>query len=107
IRARRPLQHGRHHQIGDELMRVKHADRLWMIVGVVAAVALSALSWMVFIGPQRSQTGGLHDQAASTELRLDTLRHQLAKLRQENEALPELRSAVDSLRQALPVTHET
>jgi Tfp pilus assembly protein PilO len=87
-------------------MRVRHADRLWMIGGVVAAVVLSVLSWLLFIGPQRSQTGGLNDQAASTELRLDTLRHQLAKLQQESQDLPELRAAVDSLRQALPVTHQ-
>ncbi len=85
-------------------MTIRHAHRLWMIGGVAAAVALSVLSWMLFIGPQRSQTGSLNDEAAAAQLRLDTLQHQLAKLQKESEDLPTLRAALDDLRQAVPAT---
>jgi hypothetical protein len=83
-------------------MRTGHADRVWMIGGALGAVVLLAIGWFMFVGPKKSQTNALHEQAAVAELRLGTLQRELAELRQQHELLPQYRAELAGARRALP-----
>jgi Tfp pilus assembly protein PilO len=77
-------------------------DRLWVIGGVLGAVALLAIGWLFLISPQNAQTSHLNDRAAAAELRLETLQRRLADLRQQSGNLPRYREQLARDRQALP-----
>jgi hypothetical protein len=46
------------------MKRIGSIDRLWMIGGGQVAIALLAIGWFFFIGPQLDQAKGLRGQAA-------------------------------------------
>jgi Tfp pilus assembly protein PilO len=80
------------------------ASRFWLIGGAAAAAVLLAAGWFLVIGPQYAQTSSLREQAVTTQLRMTSLQHRLAELRQENERLPQHRAQLTRDRQALPAT---
>ncbi len=82
-------------------MRVTHG-RLWLIGGVLGAVALLAIGWLAVIGPQRARTGSLQDQISAAQLQVTSLRHRLADLRQQNRDLAQYQAQLARDRQALP-----
>jgi Tfp pilus assembly protein PilO len=87
-------------------MGTRRVDRLWMIGGAAGAAVLLAIGWFFFISPQKGQTSSLNDRAAATQLRLTSLGHKLADLRQQNRDLPRYRAQLARDRQALPTTSD-
>jgi Tfp pilus assembly protein PilO len=87
-------------------MRTGRVDRLWMIGGAVGALVLLAIGWFFFISPQKGQTISLNNRAAETQLRLTSLGHKLADLRQQNRDLPLYRAQLARDRRALPTTSD-
>jgi Tfp pilus assembly protein PilO len=77
-------------------------NRLWVLGGAFAAVALVVLSWLLLISPQRGQTGTLHEQTESAQTDLVPLQHKLADLKARSEKLPEYKQALAKARLALP-----
>jgi type IV pilus assembly protein PilO len=83
-------------------MGARHADRLWMIGGVVAAALLIVSSWFLAINPKNAEADQLHEEKETTEIRLITLRQGLTKLQQDNEKLPQYKATLARNRLALP-----
>ena len=83
-------------------MRTGHADRVWMIGGALGAVVLLAIGWFMFVGPKKSETNALHEQAAVAELKLGTRQRELAELRRQDALLPQYRAELAAARLALP-----
>jgi Tfp pilus assembly protein PilO len=77
-------------------------NRLWVFGGAFAAVAVVVLSWLLLIGPQRGQTGTLHEQTEAARGDLIPLQHKLADLKARSEKLPEYKAALARSRLALP-----
>jgi Tfp pilus assembly protein PilO len=83
-----------------------HANKsqLWMVGGLVGAVAMLAVGWFVLIGPQRSTAAGLHDDAATAAADLVPLQRDLADLRVRSAKLPQYKAELARKREALPTT---
>lgn len=78
------------------------SNRTWILIGVVLSIAIVVAGWLVGIQPQLAATAradagatSLDDQNALAEL-------ELARLKVQAEALPELQSQLDSLRLSVP-----
>jgi Tfp pilus assembly protein PilO len=85
------------------MMRLS-AERLWLIGGVVAVVALFAVGWFFAISPQYDQAASLNDQAATTDSQVTQLQHRIAELRKQNENLPTYLATLAKQQAALPST---
>jgi Tfp pilus assembly protein PilO len=83
-------------------MRARHADRLWIIGGVVAAALLIAVGWFVAINPQRAAADGYRAQQETIETQLVVLRRRLADLEEEHKKLPQYRATLKRDKEALP-----
>lgn len=83
-------------------MGARHADRLWMIGGVLGAALLVAAGWFLAISPKNVDATGLRQQTAATETRLVALRQRLAELQKQASDLPTYRAALKSHQAALP-----
>jgi Tfp pilus assembly protein PilO len=83
-------------------MGVRHADRLWMLGGVVGAALLIAIGWFVAISPKNAQTDELVGQKETTETQLIVLRHRLGELEEESKKLPEYKATLKTNKAALP-----
>jgi Tfp pilus assembly protein PilO len=88
-------------------MPSRHADRLWIAGGLLGAVALLALGWFVFVGPQYAEAASLHSQEVQAQLRLTSQQRKLADLRRENEDLPQFKAQLERARAALPTSPAT
>lgn len=78
--------------------------RLWLIGGALAAVALLAVGWLVFISPQYGQTSRLRNNNADAQTQLTTLRHTLSELGKQNSDLARYEADLARDRAALPGT---
>lgn len=83
-------------------MRTRHADRLWIIGGVVGALLLVTLSWFLAISPTNADADNLREQTATTETQLSVLRTRLADLKQQEQNLPTYRATLKTHQDALP-----
>jgi type IV pilus assembly protein PilO len=83
-------------------MGARHADRLWMIGGVLAAALLVAAGWFVAISPKKGEVTSLKEQTSTTEIRLISLRHRLAELEEQASKLATYRAALKTNQAALP-----
>ncbi|TQS45395.1 type 4a pilus biogenesis protein PilO [Cryptosporangium phraense] len=81
--------------------------RLWLVGGVVGAVALLGLGWFLLIRPQSAQTEDLRDQTEAAQSQVDSLRSRLTEVRAQNEELASYRAKYDTARAALPTTGDT
>ncbi|HET9516406.1 MAG TPA: type 4a pilus biogenesis protein PilO [Actinoplanes sp.] len=84
-------------------MGIRHADRLWMVGGVIATALLIAVSWFLLISPQRTQIDEFRAQQETTETQLVVLKRRLSELEDENKKLPQYRATLKRNQQALPV----
>jgi Tfp pilus assembly protein PilO len=84
-------------------MRLR-ADRLWLIGGALGAVALFAVSWLLVIGPQRTQAADLRAQGDAAQLDLTSLRHKLQVLEEQNANLDQYKGQLGRNQKALPTT---
>src|SRR4051794_15954334 len=83
-------------------MNTRHADRIWMLGGLVALVALVAASWFLLIQPKFAEADDVRVQAADTQTQLITLRKRIGELKAERAKLKSLRSALSKKQKALP-----
>jgi Tfp pilus assembly protein PilO len=79
-------------------------NRLWLIGGALGAVALLAVGWFFLINPQHERASSLREKAAAEELKVVSLRHRLAELKQQKNNLSEYEGQLARDRQALPKT---
>jgi Tfp pilus assembly protein PilO len=86
------------------MTRMRRADRVWAAGGALAAVALAALSWLLLISPQNTETESLQAEIDQVNDRVVVLQARLAQLRKENEKLPEHQAKLAAQRLALPTT---
>ncbi len=83
-------------------MGARHADRLWMIGGVLGAALLIAVGWFLAINPKMAETDELRGQKETTETQLIVLRHRLSELQEESKKLPQYKATLKRNQAALP-----
>jgi Tfp pilus assembly protein PilO len=83
-------------------MGARHADRIWMIGGVIGAALLIAIGWFVAINPKNVEADDFRNQKESTETQLVVLRHRLSELQADNEKLPQYTATLKRNKAALP-----
>jgi Tfp pilus assembly protein PilO len=88
-------------------MHTRHADKLWMLGGVIAAAVVLLLGWFFFVGPQYAEAARLDDQAIQAQVRLAAQQRKLADLQKENQDLPQFKELLNRARQALPTAAGT
>jgi Tfp pilus assembly protein PilO len=84
-------------------MGARHADRIWMIGGVVAAALLLAMGWFLAISPKNAEAQDLGVRQQDTEDRMVLLRKRLNDLEDQNTKLEQYKAAFQRNRAALPV----
>ena len=85
-------------------MRLGQAYQRWVAGGVLAAVVLLAVGWFFLISPRYSRTADLHEKTEAAELRLPTLEHRLAELRQQQSNRARYDAQLRTDQKALPTT---
>ena len=83
-------------------MFTRHADRIWMLGGIVAAALLLALGWFLAIEPQNSEASQSRAEQESAQTRLISLRRRLTELEQQKARLPQFEATLRAYRAALP-----
>lgn len=84
-------------------MGARHADRIWMIGGVMAAALLLAVGWFLAISPKNAEAEDLGVRQRDTESRMVMLRKRLNDLEDQNTKLEQYKAAFQRNRAALPV----
>ena len=82
-------------------------DRLWMFGALAGAVALSALAWLLLIGPQRTETTDVEDQTAQADGQVIVEQRKLAKLTAEYAERDKYAAELAANRKALPTVAAT
>lgn len=80
-----------------------HADRLWMIGGALAALAVLALGWLLLISPTDADAEQLRQQTASTKSQLGSVQSRVEALKADQVNLPTYQAELIRNQQALPV----
>lgn len=77
-----------------------NTERLWLLAGIVGALAVLALGWLVFISPQLSDASSLHAQRDDIDTQNIQLEGRIQRLRGAN--MDSLRKELANAREALP-----
>jgi hypothetical protein len=85
-------------------VKIPEDNRIWIGGGVAAAVLVLALSWFFVFGPKLSHNSDLRDQADSARTTNDGLNAEIAKLKAEQQRLPEYTARLRRARNGLPIT---
>lgn len=83
-------------------MGARHADRLWMVAGMVVILLLAVATWFLAVSPQRTEAAGLADQTATSEARAEELRGRIVQLTADKAKLGPLTKALNASKDALP-----
>jgi Tfp pilus assembly protein PilO len=81
-----------------------NANRLWIIGGALAAVAIAVLAYFVGISPQLAQAGAADQQKAQAQAQLQQAEVALAALKKQYASIGELTAQLAALQQAVPGT---
>lgn len=84
--------------------KMRQADKLWIAGGSLAAVALAALSYLLLISPQNTETTDLQAEIDGVNTQVALAQARIAQLRKDNEQLGEYKATLDAQRQALPTS---
>jgi type IV pilus assembly protein PilO len=79
-------------------------ERLWLFGGGLAAFVMLLAGYLLFIGPQRSQTADVKDQISSAQLQQLSLQQRINELRAQSKNAAKYESALQQARLALPST---
>src|SRR3954452_7515546 len=79
-----------------------HADRLWVLGGVVGGVALLALGWLLLISPTNSRADDLQQQADTAQVQLIALQKRINGLQEQQAHLADYQAELTRNRHALP-----
>ena len=71
---------------------------------MVAAIIVSALSWIVVFSPKLASASAMQDQAASARASTDSLRLEVQQLKSEDSHLDTYLSTLEDSRNGLPIT---
>lgn len=77
-------------------------QRMWLLVGGVAAVAILLAGWFLFISPQRSNTSSVNARVHTAQDNNAALRLRIAQLKAQNANLPQYLAEVKQAKLALP-----
>jgi hypothetical protein len=80
-------------------------DRVWIVVGVLASIAVMALSWFFFINPQLNTRATAEQQTADAQMQNLALHQKIDKLRRDSANSAALQAQLDDARDALPTDH--
>jgi type IV pilus assembly protein PilO len=83
-------------------MRARHADRIWVVGGLLAATMLLAVGWFLLIGPQHARAGALDAQTQAAQAGVAVQQQRLTELRRQQENLPQYVAQLAKARAALP-----
>ncbi|GGQ64556.1 type 4a pilus biogenesis protein PilO [Couchioplanes azureus] len=85
-------------------MRTGHADRLWLILGFLAAGLLVAVTYFVVVSTTSADTQELADQTATAETQRIKLLKEITELEKTKKIEKKLKATRDAYRKALPST---
>lgn len=77
-------------------------SRPWVIAGVLAALVLTAVTWLLIVGPTRSEARTLRDDTTAVRQQNAALAAKTAELRRQAENRDELETGVRNALGALP-----
>jgi Tfp pilus assembly protein PilO len=83
-------------------MRTAHANRLWMIIGVLVAALLTAGTYVLGVKPMSDETDDLVAQTDSAQQQTIVLRRRISELKEAKKNEGKLKATRDSYRDALP-----
>lgn len=79
-------------------------NRLHMVLAVLAMVVVAAVGFFVGVQPQLARAADDKDRQASVETTNDTTAAELARLREQAKALPQMRSELQELEESVPAS---
>ena len=77
-------------------------QRLWLLVGGIAAVVILLAGWFLFISPQRSNTNSVNGQVHAAQDKNAMLQARISQLKAQNANLPQYLAEVKQAKLALP-----
>jgi hypothetical protein len=83
-------------------MKRRHDSRLWLGGGVLLALLISAVSWLVVIGPELASAAFLREQTAATSQKNDRLQREGDILEAKHTELAKYTSSLRTALAALP-----
>jgi Tfp pilus assembly protein PilO len=83
-------------------MGARHADRLWIIAGMVVIAVLGVATWFLAVSPQRTEAAGLADQTEVSHAQAEELRVRIVKLTADKAGLGMLTKSLNNAKVALP-----
>lgn len=83
-------------------MPKSQTERLWLMVGGIAAAVILLAGWFLFISPQRSDTSSVNTQVHAAQDKNAILRARIAQLKAENANLAQYLAEVKQAKLALP-----
>lgn len=81
-------------------------NRLWVLGSAVLVIAIVAMGWVLGVSPKLSEAGAADQQRATAESQNLVHEKEVAAIKKQYEQLPELKSQLGMLRQALPVSDD-
>lgn len=87
-------------------MAARRNDRLWLLGGVLAIVALVAAGYLLVIKPVYDDQSNTQSAVDDAEMQLITLRKTLADLKRKSNDLPTYSAKLAAERRALPETYD-
>jgi type IV pilus assembly protein PilO len=83
-------------------MRTRHANRLWLLAGVLITALLVAVTYFLMVSPTFAEADELAAQTETAQTQAVALRRQLVKLQDEKKNEKQLTATRDAYRDALP-----
>jgi Tfp pilus assembly protein PilO len=90
-----------------QVNRLRTVDRLWLLGGLLAVLALLTVGWFGFIGPRLHEAGSVRGQDADARQHVTALQRELTDLRRRNDELPRYRDQLRVDQEALPAAPDS
>lgn len=87
-------------------MYTKTNNRLWILGAALLVVVIVAMGWFLGVSPKLSEAGTADQQRAAAEAKNVIHEKEVATIKKQYEQLPELKSQLTALREALPTNDD-
>lgn len=84
------------------MSRLFNTTKGWFAVGIVGALLLLLLGWLLLISPQRSQVASINEEIATTEQQTQSLIAKANALRKQADELAQMQASLAALSSKLP-----